>query len=226
MADKPYREAVGSLLHAANTTRPDIAYSVNRLAAFLQNPGPAHWRAVQHLLAYLKGTLDYKITYRRGAPSGIRPVGWVDADYAGDLDTRRSTSGEVFMMSGGPVSWSSKKQATVALSTTEAEYVALTRSSKQATWMYSFLDELRMPQERPALLYGDNMGAAALARDAKGHARVKHIDIREHYIRERVAAGDIEIQHVPSAENLADIFTKVLPRDAHLAIVRALGMTE
>jgi len=226
MADKPYREAVGSIQHAANTTRPDIAYSVNRLAAFLQNPGPTHWKAVQHLLAYIKGTLDYKIVYRRGAASGIRPIGWVDADYAADLDTRRSTSGEVFLMSGGPVSWSSKKQATVALSTTEAEYVALTRSSKQAMWMYSFLDELRMPQERPAILYGDNMGSAALARDAKGHARVKHIDIREHYIRERVAAGDIEIQHVASAENLADIFTKVLPRDAHLAIVRALGLTE
>ena len=200
MADEPYSEAVGSIQHAANTTRPDIAYSVNRLAAFLQNPGTAHWKAVQHLLAYLKGTLEYKITYRSGAGSGVRPLGWVDADFAGDLDTRRSTSGEVFMMSGGPVSWSSKKQATVALSTTEAEYVALTRSSKQAMWMYSFLDELHMPQERPALLYGDNLGAAALARDAKGHARVKHIDIREHYIRERVAAGDVEIQHVPSTE--------------------------
>jgi hypothetical protein len=176
---------------------------------------------VRHLLAYLKGTLDYKITYHRGAANGVRPLGWVDADYAADLDTRRSTSGEVFLMSGGPVSWSSKKQATVALSTTEAEYVALTRSSKQAMWMYSFLEELHMPQERPAVLYGDNMGAAALARDAKGHARVKHSDIRE-----RVAAGDIDIQHVASPENLADIFTKVLPRDAHLAIVHALGLIE
>jgi hypothetical protein len=226
MADKPYREAVGSLQHAANTTRPDIAYSTNRLSEFLQNPGPAHWKAAQHLLAYLKGTLDYKITYRRGAANGIRPTGWYDADYAADLDTRRSTSGEVFMMSGGPVSWSSKKLAAVALSTVEAEYVAQTHSAKQAMWMYSFLEELRMPQERPAILYGDNMGAAALARDAKRHARVKHIDIREHYIRERVAAGDIEVQHVPSAENLADIFTKVLQRDGYLAIVRALGLTE
>jgi hypothetical protein len=152
-------------------------------------------------------------------------LGWFDADFAADLDTRRSTSGEVFMMLGGPVSWSSKKQATVALSTVEAEYIALTRSSKQAMWMYSFLEELCMPQERPAILYGDNMGAAALARDAKGHARVKHIDIREHYIRERVAAGDINIQHVASTNNLADIFTKVLPRDTQLSIVRALGLT-
>jgi hypothetical protein len=92
--------------------------------------------------------------------------------------------------------------------------------------MYAFLGELNMPQERPAVLHCDNMGAAALAVDAKGHARVKHIDIREHFIRERVADGDIEIVRTESANNLADIFTKTLPRDAHLALVRALGLTE
>ena len=130
------------------------------------------------------------------------------------------------MMSGAPVSWSSKKQAMVALSTVEAEYVALTRGSKQAMWMYSFLEELDMPQTRPATLYCDNTGATALAKDAKGHARVKHINIREHYIRERVEANDIEVLRVESSNNLADIFTKILPRDAHLAAVRALGLTD
>jgi hypothetical protein len=217
---------VGSLAHAANTTRPDLAYSVGCLASCVENPQPEHWKFTQHVLAYVKGTLDYKITYRRGGGSGIKPIGWVDANFAADLATRRSTSGEVFLMSGGPVSWSAKKQATVALSTVEAEYVALTRGSKQAMWMYSFLEELQMPQERPAILHCDNSGAVALANDAKGHARVKHIDIREHYIRERVADGDVQILHTDSANNLADLFTKVLPRDAHLALVRALGLTE
>jgi hypothetical protein len=177
------------------------------------------------MLAYVKGTLDYKITYRRGGGSGIKPVGWIDADFTSDLATRRSTSGEVFLMSGGPVSWSAKKQATVSLSTVEAEYVALTRGAKQAMWMHSFLEELNMPQARPATLYCDNTGAVALAKDAKGHARVKHIDIREHYIRECVETGDIEVLRVESTNNLADIFTKILPRDAHLAAVRALGLT-
>jgi hypothetical protein len=225
MADKPYGECVGSLQHAANTTRPDLAFSVGRLATCLSNPQPQHWKNSQHVLAYVKGTLDYKIVYRRGGGSGIKPDGWVDSDFAADLETRRSTSGEVFMMSGGPVSWSAKRQATVALSTVEAEYIALTRAAKQAIWMYSFLGELRMPQERPAVLHCDNMGAVALAVDAKGHARVKHIDICEHFIRERVAAGDIEVVRTDSANNLADIFTKTLPRDAHLALVRALGLT-
>jgi hypothetical protein len=130
------------------------------------------------------------------------------------------------MMSGGPVSWLLRKQATVALSTTEAEYMVLTCGSKQVMWMYSFLNELHMSQERHVLLYGDNLGASALTCDAKGHAHVKYIDIREHYIHEHMAAGDIKIQHVASAENLADIFTTVLPCDAHLTIVRSLGLME
>jgi hypothetical protein len=224
MADKPYREAVGSIQHAVNTTRLDLCFSAGLIASCVANPQSEHWKHVQHVLAYVKGTLDYKITYRRGVPTGIKPIGWVDADFAADIATRRSTSGEVFMMSGGPVSWSAKKQASVALSTVEAEYVAITRGAKQAVWMYSFMEELHMPQEKPAILYCDNMGAASLANDAKGHARVKHI--REHYIRERVADGDIEIARTDSANNLADLFTKILPRDAHLSLVRALGLTD
>ncbi|KAF7345200.1 Retrovirus-related pol polyprotein [Mycena sanguinolenta] len=225
MADKPYREAVGSLQHAANTTRPDLAFPVGRLATCVQNSQPEQWKAIQHVLAYVKGTLDYKITYRRGVETGIKPVGWGDADYAGDLETRRSTSGKVFMMAGGPVSWSSKKQDSVALSTVEAEYIALARSAKQAMWMYSFLAEIDMLQERPTVIHCDNASAVALAKDAKGHARVKHIDIREHYIRERVGEGDVEIVRTDSLSNLADLFTKALPCNAHLALVRALGLT-
>jgi hypothetical protein len=226
MADKPYRKATGSVMHATNTTRPNLAFSVRCLASCVENPQPEHWKAVQHLLAYVKGTIEYKITYQRSGSSGIKPIGYVDADYAGDLETRRSTSGEVFMMSGGPVSWSSEKQATVALSTVEAEYVALTCSAKQAMWMHSFLGLLTMPQQKPAVLHCDNMGATLLAKNAKGHARVKHIDIREHYIRECIADGDIEILRVESANNLTDLFMKILPRDAHLPLVCALGLTD
>jgi hypothetical protein len=174
----------------------------------------------------MKGTIDYKISYRHGGGSGIKPIGYVDTDYAGDLETRCSTLGEVFMMSGGPVLWSSKKQATVSLSTVEAEYVVLMCSAKQAVWMDSFLGELAMPQEKPTILHCDNMGSTALAKDAKGRAHVKHIDIREHYIREHVANRDIEILCVESANNLADLFTKILPRDTHLSLVRMLGLTD
>jgi hypothetical protein len=129
------------------------------------------------------------------------------------------------MMLGGPALWSLKKQVTVALSTVEAEYIVLTHSTKQAVWMYSFLGELAMPQEKPAVLHCDNMGATSLAKDAKGHTCIKHIDIHEHYICEHIADGDIEICRVESANNLVDLFTKILPRDTHLSLVCALSLT-
>lgn len=149
MNDKPYREALGSCMWAQVATRPDIAYALSVLARFQANPGPAHWKAMLHLLAYLKGTLNYKITYHRGG--SLDPIGFVDADYAGDIDTRRSTSGYVFTIAGGPVSWSAKRQATVALSTTEAEYMALTRAAQQALWMFSFMaDRSRSQTQIPS----------------------------------------------------------------------------
>jgi hypothetical protein len=222
MKDKPYREALGSCMWAQVATRPDITYALSVLARFQANPGPAHWKAMLHLLAYLKGTLDYRITYHRGG--SIDPIGYVDADYAGDLDTRRSTSGYVFLVAGGPVSWSAKRQATVALSTTEAEYMALTRAAQQALWMYSFMSEVGLKLEFPAILHGDNAASIALTLNTKGHARAKHIDIRHHYIRERVAGGEVELVQIPSEENLADVFTKPLPRVTHQKLIRALKL--
>ncbi|EDR06651.1 retrovirus-related pol polyprotein [Laccaria bicolor S238N-H82] len=222
MKDKPYREALGSCMWAQVATRPDIAYALSVLARFQGNPGPAHWKAMLHLLAYLKGTIGYKITYNRGG--SLDPIGFVDADYAGDVDTRRSTSGYVFTIAGGPVSWSAKRQATVALSTTEAEYMALTHAAQQALWMYSFMSEIGLARKFPAILHGDNAASIALTLNTKGHARAKHIDIRHHYIRERVAEGEIGLVQIPSEENLADIFTKPLPRITHQKLVRALKL--
>jgi hypothetical protein len=215
MADKPYREVLGSIMWAQVATRPDLSFAVNLLARFQINPGPAHWKALMHVLAYIKATLHYKLTYHRGTQDGIKPVGYVDADYAGDLlDTGRSTGAYIFMMAGGPVSWSSKRQETVALSTTEAEYMAMSRACQQAVWMYSFMREAGLEQEAPAILYNDNTGSIALTESKKGHKKAKHIHIRYHYIRERVSEGDVRVFHVPSADNLADILTKPLPRVA------------
>lgn len=155
------------------------------LARFQSNPGPAHWHAMMHVLGYVKGTLGYHITYCHKRDTGIlKPEGYVDADYRGDLDTRRSTDGYVFIMANGPVSWSSKHQATVALSTTKAEYMALTRAAQQALWMYSFLLKVKASQEPPATIYSDNQSSIALAESTKGHSQAKHINIRYHYIRE------------------------------------------
>jgi hypothetical protein len=129
-------------------------------------------------------------------------------------------------MAGGPVAWGAKYQPTVALSTTEAEYMALTQAAQQILWMYSAMFEVGFPQLKPARLYGDNVGAIALTKNTKHNARVKHIDIRHHYIRERVDDGDIVVDHIPSADNLADIFTKTLGKVMHNRICVLLRLCE
>lgn len=225
MADKPYREVLGSVMWAQVATRPDLSFAVNLLARFQINPGPAHWKALMHVLAYIKGTLDYKITYHRGTTNGLKPYGYVDADYAGDLlDTGRSTGAYVFLMAGGPVSWSSKRQETVATSTTAAEYMATSRACQQAVWMASFMREAGLEQELPTIMYNDNTGSIALTQSAKGHKKAKHIQIRYHYIRERVSEGDVKVVHINSDDNLADILTKPLPKEATEYQCRSLGL--
>jgi len=125
-------------------------------------------------------------------------------------------------MAGGAVSWSSKLQATVALSTAEAEYVALTRAAQQAIWMHAFLGEIGLDQLLPTILYCDNASAIALALSTKGHQRAKHIDIHHHYIRERISDGQIALQHVPSVDNIVDVFTKALTKALHINNMKGL----
>jgi len=197
MADKPYRELLGSIMYAQIATRPDLSYSVSTLSKFASNPGPTHWNALTHVLRYIKGTLDYKITYG-GEFRDLRPVGYVDADFGGDLDNRRSCSGHVFIQAGGPTVWGTQYQPTVALSTTEAEYMALTRGMKQILWMYSAMDEIGYPQPRPALIWNDNSGMVSLTKNTKNNGD-----------------GDIKVCRIASANNLADFFTKSLTRVAH-----------
>jgi hypothetical protein len=214
MLDKPYREALGSVMYAQIATRPDLSYAVSTLSKFSSNPGKAHWLALMHVFQYIKGTLHFKIRYG-GKETSLTPYGYVDADYGGDRDTCRSCARHVFIQAGGPTAWGAQYQPTVALSTTEAEYMAMTRGAKQLLWMYSTMSEVGFPQPKPALLYADNAGAVALMKNTKHNARVKHIDIRHHYIRERVDEGDIIIKHIPSSNNLTDIFTKPLGKIAH-----------
>lgn len=230
MSDKPYRQVVGSVLWGSACTRPDIAYASNVLARYQLNPGRYHWDLVEWLVGYIKWSIHYSITYTKpeGTESkdgaGLKPVGYVDADYAGCLDTRRSTSGHVFIMAGAPVSWSSKRQATVAMSTVEAEYVSLARASQQGVWMSSFLSEIDLDQDGPVTLYGDNEGANSLTENSKQHALVKHIDVRHHHIREKVENGDIVVKGIRSTRNLADVLTKPLAGPEHLRVVKMLGL--
>jgi hypothetical protein len=186
MCSHPYLQAVGSLMYLAVATHPDIAYSVGVLARFSKNPGPLHWKAVKHLFRYLKGTIDYKLTYSGLYPSSELFTTYSDADHAGNPDNGRSTSGYVVKMGNGAVSWSSRLQGIVALSTTEAEFVAATSAGQEILWLRNLFTELGYKMDSPSTLHIDNCSALSVARNPEHHGRMKHLDLRFYWLRDEV----------------------------------------
>jgi hypothetical protein len=179
MRDVPYREAVGSIMYAAIGTCPDVAFAVATLSRFLEKPGRAHWEAVKRVTRYLKGTRDLRLTF---GGKNQTLTGYADADSSMN-EGRHAMSGYAFLIDGGAVSWSSKRQEIIVLPTTEAECVAATHAAKEAIWLRTFISEIFSPLDGPTTLYSDNQSAIALAKDNQYHARTKHIDIRFHFIR-------------------------------------------
>jgi len=189
---KQYQSAIGSLMYAMTQTRPDIAYAVSTLSQFAHNPNEIHWKALKRVFRYICGTLDVSIEYGlKSTCERLKLLGYSDSDWAGDVDLRKSTSGYVFQLANGPVSWSSKRQKTVALSFCEAEYMALMKATKEAVWMQGLLKELGLKGFDSVVIRMDNQGAIALAKNPEFHACTKHIDICHHYIREVESTGVI-----------------------------------
>lgn len=217
-----YQSMVGSLLYAAIATRPDIAQAVGVVSKFNSKPSEAHLTAVKRIMRYLKGTADFALKYRKS--SGGVLTGYADADWAGDQDNRHSTSGVLFLMAEGSISWLSKKQPIVALSTSEAEYVALSVATQEAVWLRRLFSDLRVDPQEPTMLMEDNQGTIAIAKNPISHARTKHIDIRYHYVREAVQAGVINLTYCPTEEMIADLLTKPLPRGRFEILRRAMGL--
>jgi ATP-binding cassette subfamily B (MDR/TAP) protein 1 len=209
MAEIPYSSAVGSLMYAMVCTRPDIAHAVGVVSRFLSNPGKEHWEAVKWILRYLKGTSKMCLCY-----GGAKPVmeGYTDSDMAGDLVGRKSTSGFLFTFAGGSISWQSKLQKCVALSTTEAEYIAAAEAGKEMLWVKRFLQELGVNQEE-YLVHCDSQSALDLSKNSMYHSRTKHIDIRYHWIREVMEQQLLKLVKIHTSENPADMLTKVVTRD-------------
>lgn len=220
MQKTPYREAIGSLMYAAVATRPDIAFAVSALSQFLANPGIAHWEAVKRVFRYLAGTKTYELTYG-SERHGLE--GFTDADGA-TQEHRRAISGYAFLIDGGAISWSSRKQELVTLSTAEAEYVAATHAAKEAIWLRKLIGELFPHLIIPTTLYCDNQAALKLATDDNYHARTKHIDIRFHFIRHTVASGALKLVYCPTQDMVADILTKALPKWKVVAHATTLGL--
>ncbi|XP_068644922.1 secreted RxLR effector protein 161-like [Aristolochia californica] len=202
-----YRQLVGSLIYLT-LTRPDISYAVGVMSRYMQDPKKPHLEAVCRILRYVKSTIDYGLVYKKGEDCKL--VGYCDADYAGDHDTRRSTTRYVFKLGSGTISWCSKRQPTVSLSTTEAEYRAAALAAQESTWLIQLMNNLHQPVEYAVPLYCDNQSAIRLAENPVFHARTKHIEVHYHFIREKVLQEEIELRPIKTDDQVADLFTKSL----------------
>ena len=218
-----YQSAVGSLQYLSNWTRPDITYAVNKAAQYSANPQKEHWIAIKRIMRYLIGTKDHGMSYRKGSEEGLS--GYCDADWAGDTSDRKSTSGYVFNLAGSPISWRSQKQSCIALSTAEAEYVALSLAAQETVWLRRLMEELNQDVTNPTIIFDDSQSATALAKNPQFHRKTKHIDIRYHFIRDQVEKGFVTIKYCASADMLADILTKGLQRLTHDKLSEKLNTT-
>lgn len=208
MKTVPYAELVGSLNWLASTTRPDIATLVGTLCRFISNPGRDHWKAAQRVLKYLSGTTAFGLNYKRIQENDSQLRGFSDADWAGCPETRRSTTGFVFMMSAGCVSWKSKLQLSTALSSVEEEYMTLYSAGREAKWIRQFLFETGFRCSNPTTINEDNSGCVAISNHNRSDSRTKHIDLKYHYIRKLIRSKDITVQYTNTNKMVADVFTK------------------
>lgn len=220
--DVPYRELIGCLMYLAVTTRPDIAYVTSSLSQFNNNYGPEHWTVAKRVLRYLKGSIDKSLVYKS---SQENLKGYVNADWGSCINDRHSYTGFVFILSQAPITWESRKQRTVALSSAEAEYMGLTEATKEAIYLRKFLIELGLKKFSDTTLYNDSASAQKLARNPIFHRRTKHIDIKHHFVREALRDNLISLKYLCTENMIADIFTKALSASKHLKCTQFLVLS-
>lgn len=207
MDDVPYSSAVGSLMYAMVGSRPELAYAVGLVCRYMGKPGKDHWLAVKWIMQYIRGALKTNLTFTK--EDNFKVKGYCDSDYASDLDKRRSITGYVFTVGGNTVSWRSVLQKVVALSTTEAEYMALSESVREALWLKGICEEMGFKQDAIEVNC-DSQSAIYLAKNYMFHERTKHVAVKYNFIRDIIAEGDVEVVKIHTSVNPADMLTKVL----------------
>lgn len=216
-----YKQIVGSLMYLT-ATRPDMMFMVSLISRYMENPTELHLQVAKRVLRYLKGTTEFGIFCQKGKDDEL--IAYTDNDYAGDLEDRKNTSGYVFLLSSGAVSWSSKKQPVVSLSTTEAEFIAAASCACQAVWLKRVLQMLGSNQGKTTIIHCDSSSAIKLSKNPVMHGRSKHNDVRFHFLRELTRDGIVELEHCATHEQLADIMTKPLKLDAFQKLRNMLGI--
>ena len=226
---REYQAAIGSLTlvtYAAIATRPDLSSAVGVLSQFMSNPGQEHWLGIKRIFRYIKGTLDYSLKFEASSDEEFKLCGYADADWAGDVTSRKSTTGYVFQLGNATISWKSKRQTVVALSSTEAEYVALCAAAQETVWLRHLLASIRFKQKDATVVHEDNQGTIALTKNPKNHSRTKHIDIKYHFVREAVEKKDVRLVYCPIEKMVADILTKALPKPKFDELRRTIGVQQ
>ncbi|GAA5983557.1 hypothetical protein JCM11641_007281 [Rhodosporidiobolus odoratus] len=233
--DVPYRELLGALVWLSSCTRPDLAFAVSAASRFSSCPAERHWAMLKRICQYIAGTINHGLLYTPSASgkpfSTDHLSGWSDSDHAADKETRRSVSGFVFCIGDDffiftAISWNSRRQRSVAISSTEAEYMALSEAAREAIWLRQLLAEIGFPPSSPTLIRGNNSGALLLANHPTSHGRTKHIAVHYHFTRERVEEGTVELKWVPTGEMAADLMTKGLGPAKHILFSKKCGLVD
>jgi len=223
MLRTPYRELVGALNWIATCTRPDISHAVSSLCQFPDTPGRQHWTSAKRVLRYLKGSSSSGLFFQADQPPIL--TAFSDSDWAGDKDTRKSTTGYTVMMSGCAISWRSALQKIVACSSTEAEYIALSEAMREVIWLRQILSELGFIQEQPTAIMEDNQGCIAISKNRRTDKRTKHIDLRFHFCRDQIEQGSVKVDYCPTENMISDSLTKPINAPKFKWCREAMGVT-
>src|SRR5277367_49418 len=218
---KEYQSTVSSLMYAMLATRPDLAQTIQQISQFSQKPTRIHEKAAKHAIRYLNGTIDQGITYNESLEMKLEF--WSDANWGGE-EGKELVSGFVATIAGGSVTYSSKKQGSIALSSMESEYMALLHTLKELIWLHRFLKEIGYDVGNQNTIFCDNQSAIALAHNLEHHARTKHIDIQYHFVRNCVEDGTTRLEYCPMEDMVADGLTKALGPERHRRLSRLMGM--
>ena len=223
LSQQEYAQAIGSLMYVMNYTRPDIAYAVSKLSRYTSNPGPDHWKAIVRVLRYLKYTQNYGLHYSKYLAV---LEGYYDANWISDTKDSKSTSGYLFTLGGGAVSWKSSKRTCIARSTMESKFIALDKAGEEAEWLRHFLEDIPIwPQPMPAIcIHCDSQSVIGRAQSHIYNGKSRHIRRRHNTVRQLLSNGIMTIEYIRSKENIVDLLTKGLTREQVNKSSRGMGL--